>query len=107
MTKTTRQTLAQRIGTLGVSQDALATVAGVFGSDVSRHVRGIRISQARQSAIDETLDVLEELVRTPNALVPNMRKPESIRAALANLAKIRAKETTPHRALVFKSPATA
>jgi hypothetical protein len=84
--------LSSRIEALGISQDALAAVANVYASDVSRHVRGLHVSDARQEAIESTLSALEELVRFPYSIVPNMRKPESIRAALANLKKIKAEQ---------------
>lgn len=101
------KSLADRIENLGVSQDALAAVAGVFGSDVSRHVRGFRISEARQLAIESTVDALEELVRTPNALVPNMRKPDSIKAALINLEEQRAAANAPVRPFILPEGITA
>jgi hypothetical protein len=82
--------LSSRIEALGISQDALAAVAKVFTSDVSRHVRGFHVSEARKHAIESTLSALEDLVRFPSSIVPNMRKPESIRAALANLKKQKA-----------------
>jgi hypothetical protein len=101
MTKNSKP-LAARIDALGVSQDALAAIANVHTSEVSRHVRGFRVSDARKAAIESALASLEELVRTPNALVPNMRKPDSIRAALANLKKIKAaQEAEPSRMTSF------
>jgi hypothetical protein len=81
------KTLKARIDALGVSQDALAAVANVHTPEVSRYVRGFHVSEARRKAIEATLLAIEELVKFPSSLVPNMRKPESIRAALANLKK--------------------
>jgi hypothetical protein len=88
-----RESLIERIRALRLTQDALATVAGVFGSDVSRHVRGIRIAPARAKAIEITLEQIEELMRTPYAMVPNMADPASINAALENLVELREQES--------------
>jgi hypothetical protein len=97
------RSLTARIDALGVSQDALASIAGVYPGEVSRHVRGFHVSDARKAAIEGALTSIEELVRTPNALVPNMRRPDSIRAALANLKKIKAEEEAePARTLSFE-----
>ena len=97
-----RKSLIERIRALRLTQDALATVAGVFGSDVSRHVRGIRIAPARAKAIEMTLERIEDLMRTPYAMVPNMADPASINAALENLAELREQEAR-HVARIYAS----
>ena len=101
------KSLTARIDALGVSQDALASIAGVHSGEVSRHVRGFHVSDARKTAIEGALTSIEELVRTPNALVPNMRKPDSIRAALANLKKIKADADVKILDAAYNLPAAA
>jgi hypothetical protein len=77
--------LRQRLDQIGLTMGVFAAVAGLFDSDVSRYCRGLHVAKHRVTRMLATIDNIEELLRTPYAIVPNMKNAQSVRTALENL----------------------
>src|ERR1700693_1693161 len=77
------------LDSIGLTQAVFADVAGLHAADVSGHCRGLRVTAHRIERMNTLRQEITDLLQTTSALIPNMRRPESIRAALKNLEVMR------------------
>jgi hypothetical protein len=85
--------IRERIRAIGISQRVFAALAEICDSELSLTLRGQPVPERVEPRVMAAIESLEDLLRTPNSIVPNLRDVSSINKALQNLAQIRAEES--------------